>query len=345
MTDQILSTPQLLYINMASGYGGGEVQTEELIKHIKGYKCFFLGKPNGKLVKSLQQQSIDIVILSFLQALKLAYKHKNLIVHAQDGRSVHIALLIKCLTGTPYVITRRVYKPLKRKLSVLSYRQADFLVGISHQITKHLKQLNPNSITIYGSVKPTYTDEKIEQQYFPLKTERLKVAHIGNLQAIKNFPLTISLAKALPDIDFFIVGSGTLEAELKQQARGIENLTFIPATKAIGSIFKNIDVQLVPSHSEGLGNVILEAYQYNVPTIAHKVGGMIEIIEDGKTGFLVKDNDFETYKTLLLLLKRGEISREVLKSNIQHFKKTHDFSAERMAKEYSDLYRKILPKT
>lgn len=331
----------ILIINMASDFGGGEIQTEELMLNLTNYNICFFGKSSGKFIPRLKEKAPHIKIVNLWEMLKLVFCCSSLIIHAQDGRGAHIAGFLKKISGRPVVITRHVSFPFKRKFSLSSYKNADMLVGVSQQVTENLKLLNSNCRTIYGCIKPLLENAEFEQRYF-VKKHILAIAHIGNLQAVKNFQLTLSLAKNFSQIQFFIVGSGELEQELKQQAINLPNITFIPFTPYIGSVFKKVDLQIVPSHSEGLGAVILEGYQYRVSVIAHQTGGISEIVQNEKTGFLVENNDPMIYHKILTTLLDNPQKLCELKQNVERYIFEHDFSARRMALEYEQVYSAIL---
>lgn len=335
--------PHVLFINMASGYGGGEVQTEVLISlSAEHYECYFYGKQSGKIRASLQSKNINVKILNFWQCVQLARRHSDLIVHTHDGRGAHVGYLLKCLTACRLIITRRMTKPLKRGLSTLAYRKADCLVGVSQQIAAMLRPLNSHTRVVYGGVNPSREDIEFEQHYFSLPHTRLRVAHVGNLQPVKNFELTIKLAALYPQIEFYIVGSGVLESSLKEQAKELANVFFIPFTPFVGSVFKNVDLQILPSLSEGLGVVILEGYRYGVPVMANHVGGIPEIVLDGETGILVENNLLEGYCAFLDKIQRHELDLQKLSQQARAFMVSHDFTKERMAREYWEIYQQLL---
>lgn len=331
--------PKILFINMAKGFGGGEFYTEQLMANLAGFDCYFLGKKSGKLTACLQQTQPNIKIVSLWEAIKLAIANKHLIVHALDGRGAHFAGLFKRFFGVKSIITRQVNFAFKRKSSQKAYANADMVVGVSQCITQNLKAINPNTQTIYGCLKPLQENAEFEQQFSA--SPRFKIAQIGNFQAVKNFPLTIDLAKKNPNIDFYLVGSGELEQTLKTQAQGLDNVFFLPFTPYVGSVLKQIDLLIVPSHSEGLGMAILEAYQYQVPVIAHAIGGIPEIVKHQETGFLISPNDVEQYHLQLQTLLSQPQKRVEMKQHISTFLAEHDFSAQRMAKEYATLYSQI----
>ncbi|MDO4697074.1 MAG: glycosyltransferase family 4 protein [Pasteurellaceae bacterium] len=345
---QPLEKTRVLFINMASGFGGGEFQTEQLMRglnQLEHYELFFFGKSSGKLKKHLAQTAPFVQLVNLWQLLKLVLSKRSLIIHAQDGRGAHLAAILKKISGKPTVITRHVAFPFKRKSSTKSYQQADRLVGVSQKITEILKALNPNSQTIYGCIKPLQENPEFEQRYFSPQKAQFHIGHIGNFQPIKNFPLTIELAQHFPQHHFYLVGSGELENELKQQANGLNNLYFIPFTDHMGSVFKQLDLQLVPSHSEGLGGIILEGYQYQVPVIAHATGGIPEIVQQDKTGYLSEKNQLADYQAYLTELTTHPEKLNELKQQISQFCQQRNFTAERMAEEYHQLYQQFQQNT
>ncbi|PID51271.1 MAG: glycosyl transferase [Pasteurellales bacterium] len=335
----------ILMINMAKGFGGGEFQTERLISELSAkYNISFLGKKESIFVKKIRQNMPQIQVLTLLEAIKLVICKKNIIIHAQDGRAVHIASFLKRISrNNIMVITRHVSFPFKRKISLFSYKNADYLIGVSKQVTNNLQCLNKHYKTIYGCIPSLQENIEFEMQYFSNKNS-FSVAQIGNLQLIKNISLTINLAVLFPHINFYIVGSGPLEQELKQQAKDLNNVIFIPFTPYVGSVLKHIDLHIMPSHSEGLGSVILEAYQYKVPTIAHATGGIPEIIENGETGYLIQENNVEEYQKVLQSLVASPDKLLELQKNITHYVANNDFSARRMAMEYRSIYQELLEK-
>lgn len=330
----------ILFMNFARGFGGGEVQTERLILALTQYHCVFFGRKAGILGKRLAEKNIT-VLPSFWSVCRFLWQQPQTIIHACDGRSVHLAVLLKKAFAKPLLVTRQVVFPLKRKSSQISYRMADVVVGVSQMASACIELINPRVQTIYGSVEKLPEHDDVAAHFLAHQT-KLRVAQIGNFQPVKNFALTIELARRLPEIQFYLVGSGVLENDLKQQAKGLDNIHFIAFTPYLGSVMKNIDVQLLPSLSEALPTVILEAYQYGVPIVANKVGGIPEIVVDRQTGYLVENNNIETYQHhLQSLLDSPEILQQ-LKQNVQHYWQTHDFSVVRMAQEYTKIYDSLV---
>ncbi|MBR5675040.1 MAG: glycosyl transferase, partial [Neisseriaceae bacterium] len=146
----MLNNPNILFVNMAKDFGGGEFYTEQLMANLEGFNGYFLGRKSGKLVNHIQKELPHIKIVTLFEAIKLALSDKKLIIHALDGRGVHLSGLFKIFFKTKLVITRQVNFALKRKFSQRTYACADMLVGVSRQITKNLSVINSNATTVYG---------------------------------------------------------------------------------------------------------------------------------------------------------------------------------------------------
>jgi glycosyltransferase involved in cell wall biosynthesis len=70
-------------------------------------------------------------------------------------------------------------------------------------------------------------------------------------------------------------------------------VTWLPFQSDVPALYRSIDVNLLPSQMEGFGRTIIEASALRRPSIGARVGGIPEVIEDGRTGWLVEAGDVE----------------------------------------------------
>lgn len=114
----------------------------------------------------------------------------------------------------------------------------------------------------------------------------------------KFLPASQDIIEGNSGIELRIGGTGPLQELTVQYANktdGIEYLGFIDQSDML-EFYNGLQLLVLPTNSEGLPNVALEAMACGTPVLATPVGGLPDIIEDGETGFLMEDNDPETIR-------------------------------------------------
>jgi glycosyltransferase involved in cell wall biosynthesis len=121
---------------------------------------------------------------------------------------------------------------------------------------------------------------------------------VGRLEYEKGHRVAIAamrkIVDVVPDAKLMIVGSGSLEQELKDQAKALRlsnNVEFTGHRTQICDIMSNIDLLLIPSYNEAFGHVVLESIAAGVPLLGSRSGAFPEILENGKYGTLVDPLD------------------------------------------------------
>jgi glycosyltransferase involved in cell wall biosynthesis len=165
----------------------------------------------------------------------------------------------------------------------------------------------------------------------PFKSTKKKILFVGRLVNQKNLFFFIEIAKDVieknNDIEFYIIGSGVLEKQLKEYTKKMEiedNIFFLGEVKNqdLSNYYSNSDLFLLTSFYEGFGRVILEAGSFGLPVISSKVTGPEDIINHGINGYLFdlgKKVDFVNCIINLLndeetRKKLGEANKQLIKS-------------------------------
>lgn len=119
------------------------------------------------------------------------------------------------------------------------------------------------------------------------------IGFLGRLEPVKNPFLFIEIAAQCIERgfegQFWIIGSGRLGDQVRDEIerRGMSQRVVMKAeTHYIGPLLNELDVLVVTSLSEGLPLSIIEAMAVGVPVVASRVGGVPEVIESGRNGFL-----------------------------------------------------------
>ena len=123
---------------------------------------------------------------------------------------------------------------------------------------------------------------------------------VANLRAEKDHETLIAAAAALapryPGLRVQVVGDGYRRAALEAlaQARGVADVVeFLGHREDVPALLAAADAYVLPSRSEAFPNGAIEAMAAGLPVIATAVGGLLDLIEDGRTGLLVPASDPE----------------------------------------------------
>ena len=119
------------------------------------------------------------------------------------------------------------------------------------------------------------------------------VLFVGRLFKVKAVDTLIDAMRRCPHERLVIVGDGPERSALEQQARELQNVVFagMLAPDVVGDYLRRAKVLVLPSIEEGQPNVVMEAMRHGVPVIATRVGGVPDLVKDGRTGFLVEPGD------------------------------------------------------
>ena len=154
------------------------------------------------------------------------------------------------------------------------------------------------------------------------KAEKPTVLFVGRLIKQKGCQFLLEamreVEKAIPEVELLIVGDGVEKKALQAQAKNLKKVKFLGSQKQqkIRSLMDEAWVMCAPSvrmqrgNEEGLGMVFLEAQAMGTPVVSFKTGGVIEAVEDGKTGLLVEEKNIKALADSLIQLLRNSNLRE-----------------------------------
>ena len=148
---------------------------------------------------------------------------------------------------------------------------------------------------------------------------------------------------AVPRVGFVLFGDGPLRVSLERQvtAVGCKADSSWPVSVPIWiGCCPNLDLIVLPSFTEGLPNVALEALAAGVPVVATAVGGTPEVIEDGQTGYLVPPGDAAALAGRILEALLDPAGRSRLVRQGRDCVATR-FSFDAQAASYRDLFRQL----
>lgn len=285
------------------------------------------------------------------------------ILHTHEFFMNAVGLVASRLSGIPLVATvhgKNYYaERFRRRLAYrLVGRFADQVVAVSEDVKGFLAErvgipmdrirVVPNGVPVDGEAFQERLS--ILRKSLGLDENSHVVGTVGSLYTVKGHKYLIDAAvhiiRRCPDVTFLIVGRGRLREELETQARSLgvdPYIRFLGHRDDVRDLLGLFDVFVLPSLSEGMPLSLLEAMAAGVPVVATRVGGVIDVLEDGKTGLLIPPEDIqplaESIITLLedraLAKEIGEVARQVVRRR---------FSVSRMVDDYKEIYAGLIRK-
>jgi glycosyltransferase involved in cell wall biosynthesis len=167
---------------------------------------------------------------------------------------------------------------------------------------------------------------------------------VANLRKEKAHEVLLTAAARLllhqPHLRFVIAGDGPRLAELRELAAALhiaDRVTFLGHCEDVPSLLAQADVFVLPSRSEAFPNGAIEAMAAGLPVVATAVGGLLDLIEDGRTGVLVRPDDpvalADAIEALVLSPERGHALGTAARDEV-----TRRYSFDRMVRAFEDLY-------
>jgi len=190
----------------------------------------------------------------------------------------------------------------------------------------------------YG-VKSIYIPNGVNERFKTLNIQRSKnmILYAGRLIKRKGILELLEAAKEMSEFNFYFAGEGSLS-----------NRITLPNTKYIGFIaneempffYNKATISIFPSYSEGLPMVGLEAMSCGCPIIATRCPGFLEILEDKKTGILIRSKSVSDLKDSIRYLMKNEELRELISKNSIIDSKKYNWN--KITEKYEDVYDKLL---
>lgn len=229
-----------------------------------------------------------------------------------------IGVVTGALREKPVVVTVHgsdVLRPggwLRRRLSRMVLQRADAVIAVSQSTAAAALRLSSRS-ALPLQIIPTGVDLSHFRPAVATHRsgETLRILGVGNLVPEKGFDVLLDAVAALPAdarVEVQIIGDGRESTPLKRRAArlGLDRARFdgvVPPSR-MPEAFRSADIVVVPSRSEGLGQVAIEASACGVPVVATRVGGLPEVVHDGTSGLLVPPNDARALSAALARLHR-----------------------------------------
>jgi glycosyltransferase involved in cell wall biosynthesis len=239
-------------------------------------------------------------------------------------------------------LKNKLYDPIIGKWTI---QAADAVASVSKKEIIRIKQIwgldNKAFYWIPNAIDPNKFNLEFTHNH-------LNVTFIGRLEVWKGIQIFLEAAKLIikerDDIHFIIVGDGSLRSHVNAVSSTLKGkmtvLGQVPHT-AIPKILADSSVLVLPSYVEGVPTVCLEALASKVPVVASNIGGIPEVVQNGKTGYLFSPGEVSLCADRILKLIINERLRKKMgkqgRSLIEKF-----YTWQRVVDKVEKVYEKIL---
>jgi len=289
----------------------------------------------------------------FFALKKLVKQIKPDVIHAHwiipQG---FISALVHKLTGVKYVVTTHggdifgLQGKIPTTMKKFTLRNAKDITVVSTAIKKEIEEkidskLNVKVIPMGVDSKlfnPDKKDHKIKKQYGINGSFLLFVGRLSEKKGVRYLIEAMpEVVKHNPKTKLMIIGGGELEKELKELAIKLNmqnNIIFkgpipnkdLPKYYATADIFIGPSIVAKGGDTEGFGLTFVEAGMSGCWLIGTNVGGILDIIKDGKNGFIVKEKDSkEIADRIINIFIDSESSEKIRKRGIKFISSNFDW--------------------
>jgi len=244
------------------------------------------------------------------------------------------------------VYNRRRSSIIFKPLDIFIYSHYSKIICVSNQVkdslVKWLPQLERNIIVIPNSIPiPEFIGTDYSKIY--------DILFVGGLKKLKGLDILFEAISILKfkyqkKIKVAIVGNGLFKEELKKIAEKLQiknEIKFLGIRKDIDKLMFSSKTLVLSSYWEGLPMVILEAMSRRLPVIATEVGGIPDVIKNGRDGILVPSGNSKILAEAIVKLLEDEKLQKRLSRNA--YKKVKGgYSIEAYTKNILELYNSLI---
>ena len=368
--------PKIIFYTDTPLFGGAEIQMLTLALELKkkGFDISLICRQSAALidlVKELEDNQIPCFLLHsksknslgiFFQLHKILKREKPDLIHSHLWNPVANKHLFFLKPFHKFKIISTEHDPFK--LSFLKTLYKKFTLNLTAHILTVSKSNSDLMISLYPKISdkisvvhngikpiPKISSEKrlaLRKKILGISSLETKVIFsAGTLHPRKGYKYLIQayrqIAKQFPQTCLIIAGEGPQRPELEKLIKNLDldqKIKLLGFQAGIPELIQASDLFVLPSTKEAFGLVILESFAAGTPVIASKVGGIPEIIEDGKNGLLVKpQNKDNLIKSIKKLLTNQKLADQLAAGGTKTLAK---FTVEKMTNATVEVYREFL---
>jgi glycosyltransferase involved in cell wall biosynthesis len=329
-------------------------------QRLAGHDACIIALHDGPLRVQAEKRSVSVHVVAGPGKLLRVARYASLclsrrpeIVHAHNTTCIHYAALARRLTAARTALTCHGLGLAKvRPASPEEWSAIDAVVAVSDDTARQVENAHNRDrlIVLRNGVDPEQPVRSREAVRGELGLDdrpvAIIVARIDGHKGHENLLRALALLKRSPACPMLLIvgdGSEKRRMELLAVQLGLdpERARFLGYRSDIADLLAACDLFVLPSDSEGLPLSVLEAMAHGLPVVATRVGGIPELVGDGRTGLLVPPGDVSALAAALarltvfpdLRLQLGEAGAARVRD---------EFSFDGMTAQYEAIYAKLL---
>ena len=351
-----MELPRILHVYAGRSWRGGQRQVFLLATGLRdvGYRTLIVAPTGSPLIRRAEHAGLPTYrltlrgewdIRSARELRAVASEWRADIVHAHDARAHSIARL--ALLGkrkTRLIVTRRVaFTPKQVRIK---YRHGiDAFIAISNAVKAVMVKAGVPAdridVVYSGLPAPVVKRPRNWRRERGWPSTTIVCGIVGAMTQEKGLDLVGGIARRLPGEVFRRTRLVLLGGKGKggTSVSGVEGFD-AGFVEEIHDAMAGLDVLWHPAKSEGLGTSVIDAMALGVPPIAFSVGGLPEVIEDGKSGLLIPAGDVQAFMRGAAEL----ITNDALRARLGEGAKVRarEFSDKRMIERTAEVYHRVI---
>jgi len=366
-------TQKVLLVITKSNWGGAQKYVYDIATELtkRGHDVTVACGGNGEMVTRLKQAEVQIhelkklknnmnpfsSLLAFFELLFLYRKENPDVVHLNSSKVGLFGAIAARGAGVPNIVFTAHGWPFNEERSLWQRKFLKLLMQLTVLASHHTISVSRKTLTDLHA--PHFLHKKCTvihngiatitfkpstafyEEMHTMRKEKVALVSIGELHPSKGFDIALSYLHAMQEMswEWFILGEGK---EKEKLTRAIKNYGLESRVHLIGHIknaatyLNSFDMFFLPSRTEALAYVALEALQSTLPIVASNVGGIPEALGNDPGTALIDIRSEKTKDVLAAVLsspisKIPDSTREVLRK---------EFSLENMIEKTLEVYRK-----
>jgi glycosyltransferase involved in cell wall biosynthesis len=365
--DRIAQRPKVVHVVVAGDIGGAERLLVDLAlrpEQSGADHCVALMTPTPQLREMISAAGVTIRDRGPVRENPLAYLWRSFgpadvawLEHilTDEGASVlHVHTFGSHILGVRAALRRRLpvlrtehgirhyLDPSCSLFRQWSLQKTDCIVAVSDYVGRFIERMAP-----YARTKLRVIRNGVDATYFhpqePPGDGPFTFALVSRLEAWKRVDMVIRAVARVPHIRLRIAGNGSARSRLQALARELrvdDRVCFLGYRPDPRPVIAESHAAINSSRDEPLGLSVLEALAMQRPVVAFAGGGIPEIVQDGRTGWLVHQNSVEALAARLSEASANRQRAAALGSNARAFI-DHECRIEDMCRGYASAYSEL----